>query len=188
MNANEYHDLRRAEAKTPARICPNCGREHHKRTILCAKCYRSAPKYVLTPDAASLRAGVDPSQSKVCPICGKTFYKKRNTSSAEWEMQTKYCSRICYGKAKSQEPCICQQCGKPFKPENRSAAIAKFCSQACWSLAQRKPLPLCEMCGETCQRRGRRFCSPECKIEWYRGENVYNYRGGQAREHYGSTF
>lgn len=187
MNANEYRDLRRAEAKTPARICPNCGREHHKRTILCAKCYRSAPKHVLAPDAASLRAGVDPSQSKVCPVCGKTFYKKRSTSRTDWETQTKYCSRACYGQSKMLDLCVCEQCGAEFTPKGQSASSARFCSRSCWSLAQRTPLPLCKMCGETCHKHSARFCSPGCKKIWYRGPNVYNYLGGQGRNHYAST-
>jgi 5-methylcytosine-specific restriction endonuclease McrA len=25
-------------------------------------------------------------------------------------------------------------------------------------------------------------------VEWYRGEEVYNYAGGQARDHYASSF
>lgn len=188
MNANEYRLHRQTTAKNPARTCPACGKEHHKRTVLCASCYRQSPRMGLPVDAASLRGGIDLAQSKVCPVCERVFHKKRATSQTEWDEQTQYCSRACYGKSKALPACTCEQCGQSYRPIGRSWSAARYCSRACLTASQRKPLPLCAMCGETCHKHGRRFCSPECKVAWYRGPAVYNYLGGQAREHYASAF
>lgn len=41
----------------------------------------------------------------------------------------------------------------------------------------------CENCGKRFHHpQRRRFCSPACKIAWYRGANTYNYLGEEARE------
>jgi len=126
--------------------------------------------------------------TKHCAVCGKIFSKPTVCSMTEWVNQRKFCSRSCYWIAKKKvldRPCA--NCGKAM-PYNSSNPKQRFCSYECSSASQRKPLPLCEMCGETCHRTTRRFCSRECKVAWYRGDNVYNYAGGQARDHYASSF
>lgn len=126
--------------------------------------------------------------SKPCSYCDKTFYKKPSISVFTWENQTKYCSRGCYWKDKNKPPSkICPSCGKPFKSKIWSTK-AIYCSRECSAISQQKPLPLCEFCGKPCKKHDRRFCSHACKVAWYRGEQVYNYAGGQAREHYNSSF
>jgi hypothetical protein len=160
-----YSAYRGEHAKTPARICPQCGKTHHKRTSLCATCYRKAPRQEFNPTSASMADGVDYSQSRICPVCGKTFYKKRTTSMADWNTKTTFCSRKCYGQSKLATSSTCAVCGKPFKPTGRNT---RYCSY------------------ETCKHRSRRFCSPACKAAWYTGERNPNYMGGQARA-YSST-
>ena len=113
--------------------------------------------------------------TKHCAYCNKVFEKKVSTSLYDWNNQTKYCSYPCYWKDKKRQPMkICPQCGITFMPKDfRKAAI--FCSTKCRDDSQRKPYPLCELCGETCKKHSARFCSPECKILWYRGKAVYNF-------------
>lgn len=120
--------------------------------------------------------------SKECACCGKVFFKKQVTSMKEWTEQTKYCSRPCYWKDKRKPPSkTCPSCGQPFKPKDWRTA-AKYCSLKCRVDARKKPLPTCELCGETCIRHGRRFCSPGCKVAWYRGDNHVGYVGENFRK------
>jgi len=83
----------------------------------------------------------------------------------------------------------CLICHELFSPKNKSQ---KLCSHACFGKygggKNKKPLPICELCGKPVKRLRRRFCSRDCKTEWYRGKEVYNYAGGQARDHYASAF
>lgn len=126
--------------------------------------------------------------SKPCAHCGKVFFKKPFNSMKVWNEGVKYCSRSCYGQAKLKPPQkVCPQCGKAFKPKHWEGR-AVFCSSECSSASQRKPLPICELCGKQCTKHGRRFCSPECKVTWYRGEQVYNYLGPECVDFYTSTF
>lgn len=126
--------------------------------------------------------------SKNCVYCGKSFSKPETTSLLTWNKQSKYCSRICYWKDKIKPLSkTCAICGKLFKSKTWNTK-AVYCSRTCRIEAQRKPLPTCELCGKPCLKHNRRFCSRACKTEWYRGEEVYNYAGGQARDHYASSF
>jgi len=127
--------------------------------------------------------------TKHCLWCGKEFEKPPTTSVKEWEEQRKFCSTECYhaydGRHRKAYK-ICAYCGEEFHTgwDHRR----KYCSRECFGASCRKPLPSCEMCGEPCKKHGARFCSRECKVRWYRGEQVYNYKGGQARDHYASAF
>lgn len=126
--------------------------------------------------------------SRQCLVCGTVFYKPTNCSATEWQEQRRYCSYRCYWIAKRKtldRPCA--HCKKQF-PYTSSNPNQRYCSVTCRDAAMRKSLPLCETCGETCNKASRRFCSRECKVEWYRGTNVYNYVGGRAGRHYASSF
>jgi 5-methylcytosine-specific restriction endonuclease McrA len=126
--------------------------------------------------------------SKPCAYCGTIFFKSSTTSLLDWTNQSKYCSHGCYWKAKIKKPSkACPSCGKLFNSRSWDAK-AIYCSQECVHASQKKPLPFCELCGKQCQEHGRRFCSRACKVEWYRGKEVFNYAGGQARDHYASSF
>lgn len=128
-------------------------------------------------------------KTKKCAYCGKVFAKKSNVSQKEWDEQTKYCSRKCYWSAKEQERDIriCPQCGKEFVYLYWYTKQA-FCSRSCANKSRANDLPSCEICGKPVKRYNRRFCSRECKVEWYQGNEVYNYLGGRARHHYASTY
>lgn len=127
-------------------------------------------------------------QSKQCLTCGTTFDKPIACSETEWNNQRKYCSYSCYWVAKRKTLYRqCAHCEKAFLYKS-SSPDQRYCCVSCRSAARQKQLPLCEVCGETCSRPTRRFCSRECKVDWYRGASVYNYVGGQARDHYASSF
>lgn len=179
-SAKCHSDAVSALSKHSVKTCPSCGRDHRKATTLCAKCYHLAPREYYKADDTG-----DRRYSKHCIACGTVFYKPYSCSVREWDEQRKFCSRKCYAISQTHEPKTCKKCGKQIKSES---PIAKFCSRECRNDSFRKPLPLCEMCGETCSKHNARFCSPGCKKEWYRGENVYNYAGGDAREIHNSSF
>lgn len=120
--------------------------------------------------------------TKTCPVCGNAFSKNASTSLRTWNTQTKFCSHECYWIAKKKPPCVCEICGKEFKPVGEPFSTAKYCSRACFGISCRNPLPLCEVCGKPCKKHGRRFCSQECSKAGYRGEKVYNYVGENFRK------
>ncbi len=119
--------------------------------------------------------------TKSCAECSTIFEKPVNCSLREWTDQRKFCSRECYWRAK-RETLICIQCGQEFHRKWYGATKQKLCSRKCRADLQRKPLPFCEECGKPCKKHRARFCSRACKVIWYRGENVYNYLGDDARE------
>lgn len=122
------------------------------------------------------------NQPKFCSDAHRTEWK--NSRVANWKRD--HPERRWLPKIPQQ---TCDVCGKSFTPWNKGQT---YCSRSCRSKHlmsfRKKPLPTCELCGKTCSKLGRRFCSRECKVEWYRGKEVYNYAGGQAREHYASSF
>lgn len=77
----------------------------------------------------------------------------------------------------------CPVCLTLFSPTNKGQI---YCSASCRSKfvsrSQVKPLPACERCGQPVKRLNRRFCSRECKVEWYKGENVHSYVGEKFRK------
>lgn len=120
--------------------------------------------------------------SKSCEICGKTFHKNQNVSLRDWKEQSKFCSRTCYWKSKLKPITLeCETCGIKFAPKFWNKR-ARFCSRQCRNISLRKPVPNCDVCGKPVKKTGRRFCSPGCKVTWYRAENVYNYLGEDSRE------
>jgi len=117
---------------------------------------------------------------KTCLYCGKLFSKPMTVSVKDWE-SAKYCSYPCYWSSKKKDRIrTCSYCGKEFQRKHWNNP--KFCSLECSSKSQKKPLPICELCGKTCSKLGRRFCSPECKKQWYRGDKVYCYVGDNLRK------
>ena len=83
---------------------------------------------------------------------------------------------------------ICPVCKIEFAPWKNQVYCSHKCSSKVVPQCQPKALPRCEVCGKETKKHFRRFCSSECKVEWYRGKEVYNYLGGQARDHYASSF
>jgi hypothetical protein len=117
--------------------------------------------------------------SKECAHCGKVL--------EGW--QRKFCSTQCRKKwyyHRRLPNTVCEVCKKPF--HNNWIKSQRLCSPQCLGTAHRVPLPTCELCGKTCKAHGRRFCSPNCKVEWYRGDNVYNYLEDGGKRFYASTF
>ena len=104
-----------------------------------------------------------------------------------WSEQVLYCSRFCYYESKKKHVTKnCSYCGKEFEITN-SIFRTKFCSRACFGKAERKPLPMCEKCGKPCTKHARRFCSRQCKVDWFHGERVWNYTGWDGRIRYDIT-
>lgn len=154
---------------------------------VCADSVRPVPQNPPRKVKERIQVDLDPATIplvKNCENCGKEFHKKETTSLYEWVTQTKYCSYTCYGIAKRKR--TCPECGEKFVSTHGTKQV--YCSRQCSAIAHVKEMPRCEWCGEPCKRSDRVFCSPACKNDWYRGENVYNYAGGQARDHYNSAF
>lgn len=122
--------------------------------------------------------------SKTCARCGKVFYKKPSHSMRAWE-DVKFCSYVCYWQAK-RKVYICGYCGTEFNRQSYGKGDPTYCSRDCVAKAQSQirtmPRQSCEVCGSAVTKARARFCSRECKVIWYRGENVYNYLGEDARD------
>ena len=120
--------------------------------------------------------------TKQCLQCGTIFEKQPTVSMNNWNTRVKYCSRKCSGIAQTKPATkLCKFCNQPFKPKHWEGRTI-YCSIECFSNDRRKSLPFCVVCGKPCKKLRRKFCSPECKIKWYRGSSVYNYVGENFRK------
>lgn len=119
---------------------------------------------------------------KRCAFCNSVFYKGKFTSKRKWEI-TKYCSRPCYWKDKV-DWYTCQWCKKKFRRKSHTPEKQKFCSKKCagkaWSESHTYPRKPCKVCGKPVKYVASKFCCRACFLEWYRGENVYNYLGKEG--------
>jgi 5-methylcytosine-specific restriction endonuclease McrA len=115
-----------------------------------------------------------------CPDCDTAFHDRQGLVSHHTQ---KHDGRLAgYDKT-------CGVCGEDFTTSKKSV---KYCSPECGSRAQRKRVTLeCERCGDNfettpSQVDGKRFCSIECKGEWFSehftGENHPSYDPGKHVE------
>lgn len=119
-----------------------------------------------------------------CPDCDTAFHDRQGLVSHHTQ---KHDGRLAgYDKT-------CGVCGEDFTTSKKGV---KYCSPECGSRAQRKRVTLeCERCGNSFETRpsqvdGKRFCSIECKGEWFSehftGENHPMYQGGD--QYYGENW
>lgn len=109
-----------------------------------------------------------------CPDCGKAFHGRTGLVSHHAQ---KHDGRLAgYDK-------VCPECGDEFTVADETVT---YCSQQCGHESQKKRVTLeCETCGDEfdtppSQADGKRFCSIDCKIEWFSewisGENHPNWK------------
>ena len=67
------------------------------------------------------------TSNEVCDVCGKEFYR-RPFQKKKYEHA--YCSMVCYGKSKTNEPRDCLTCGKAFHAKRKTQM---YCSVSCAS-------------------------------------------------------
>lgn len=102
----------------------------------------------------------------ICEICGCVFLSNKGCKTRV----PRYCSRKCAGKAIAKVK-TCAYCGKEYYNWTRK----KYCSKECASAAMRG-IPLSP---EHCRKLSEgRKASPKCH-----GENLYNWKGGNATYH-----
>lgn len=98
-----------------------------------------------------------------CETCGKTFQSNKGCRTRI----PRFCSKECAGKARAKMK-VCAHCGKEFYNWTRE----KYCSKEC-AVNALKGVPLSEEHRKKLSE-GRKK-SLKCK-----GENLYNWKGGQA--------
>lgn len=94
---------------------------------------------------------------KICLICKKEFNA--------YIPRLKYCSRICYQKARIKHPeRYCKICGKIYKPRTRSQ---KYCSKKCNGLADRNKDSICIGCGKPFRNSHvkQKYCNLGCYLQ-----------------------
>ena len=131
------------------RICVHCGKEFipsNKNNIYCSEnCNKNASRE---------RNLVETT----CLLCGKKFLAEKNRG-------TKFCSRICAGRAKERkEVRVCINCGKEFSVQMSSNR--RICSDECHqkNLPQ-KEIKICPICGKIFKSfpsQKQKYCSREC--------------------------
>ena len=122
---------------------------------------------------------------KICAECGKEFEAAKGH-----ERQQKYCSRACHTKSNnakrynSERPTTCLECGDRLEQEEGLGRPQLFCCDACRvkynarkireeRRKQERPMRECPNCGTNFPKwRSRRYCSEECRTEWYKKQNV----------------
>ena len=105
---------------------------------------------------------------KKCPICGKIFETCPST-------KTQYCSKVCAGKARTNESLetrTCIVCGKIFQSLKSRKRV--YCSRECVQKARSQnasETKICKFCGKKFISRkitNRKYCSKECAKKAYR--------------------
>lgn len=103
-----------------------------------------------------------------CMTCSTIFFSKKACKSRI----PKYCSSLCYGKS-LEIKIYCKLCNIEIHNNNQRKHVRKYCSIICRGKA-RKGIPL-STTWKAALSVGRKS-SEKCK-----GENLYNWKGGQAK-------
>lgn len=134
-----------------------------------------------------------------CDNCGKTFFRYKSNQKGSKNV---YCSKACMIEHKKgeKEERTCLTCGKKFfvykSSIEKSNTSGNYCCRDCYnehlrtlvgdkSPSYKSSVIECCFCGKPVitnpyrmKTYNRRFCSIECKTNFYSGENAPNWKGG----------
>jgi len=78
-------------------------------------------------------------QTIICHTCSTSFLVSQKRA-----LTAKYCSRLCYDKARPRHFLPCQACGTVFSVVYGLAQTAKYCSMACRKSGKNRPCSWCQ--------------------------------------------
>ena len=185
------------------KICKHCGCEfivpQYRKDTAKFCCKTCMDRYRSIHDKGENSPRYKGKIRKICEYCGKEFEVNQTNK------KRKFCSKKCYTNYQSEilphgkdhplykkVSLICLYCNNEFEVHYHRKDTAKFCCRDCYYNYYRENpdekdykhdriILKCEYCNNEFEvilsKSDRRFCSPECRNNYFIGKNSPTYKG-----------